>query len=142
MGSFGHTGFTGTSLWIDPTTNTYIILLTNAVHIKDGNVIALRTEVATAVAAALQLQPSEEQKMRVSRITGYNEAAAASRRVVVRNGQVSNGIDELEARRFRRVARSRRCDDREGRTGDQPDRASTVVATAPSTFWPMRAVCN
>ena len=29
VGSFGHTGFTGTSLWIDPTTNTYIILLTN-----------------------------------------------------------------------------------------------------------------
>ena len=55
VGSFGHTGFTGTSLWIDPTTNTYIILLTNAVHMKDGNVIALRTEVATAVAAALQL---------------------------------------------------------------------------------------
>src|SRR6266404_8975107 len=31
VGSFGHTGFTGTSLWIDPTTHTYIILLTNAV---------------------------------------------------------------------------------------------------------------
>src|SRR5579871_6284499 len=32
IGSFGHTGFTGTSLWIDPTTQTYDILLTNAVH--------------------------------------------------------------------------------------------------------------
>ena len=32
VGSFGHTGFTGTSIWIDPTTQTYIILLTNAVH--------------------------------------------------------------------------------------------------------------
>jgi uncharacterized protein YbbC (DUF1343 family)/CubicO group peptidase (beta-lactamase class C family) len=100
VGSFGHTGFTGTSLWIDPTTNTYVILLTNAVHVKYGNVIALRTEVATAVAAALELTPSEEQKMRVARITGYNEAAAASRRVVVRNGQVLNGIDVLEQRNF------------------------------------------
>jgi uncharacterized protein YbbC (DUF1343 family)/CubicO group peptidase (beta-lactamase class C family) len=100
VGSFGHTGFTGTSLWIDPTTNTYVILLTNAVHVRYGNVIALRTEVATAVAAALQLTPSEEQKMRVSRITGYNEAAVASRRVVVRNGQVLNGIDVLEQRDF------------------------------------------
>src|SRR5271165_5526900 len=100
VGSFGHTGFTGTSLWIDPTTNTYIILLTNAVHMKYGNVIALRTEVATAVAAALQLTPSEEQQMRVARITGYNEAAVASRRVVVRNGQVQNGIDVLEQRNF------------------------------------------
>jgi uncharacterized protein YbbC (DUF1343 family)/CubicO group peptidase (beta-lactamase class C family) len=100
VGSFGHTGFTGTSLWIDPTTNTYIILLTNGVHGEYGNVIALRTEVATAVAAALQLTPSEEQKMRVARITGYNETAAASRRVVVRNGQVLNGIDVLEQRDF------------------------------------------
>ena len=32
VGSFGHTGFTGTSIWIDPESDTYIILLTNAVH--------------------------------------------------------------------------------------------------------------
>jgi uncharacterized protein YbbC (DUF1343 family)/CubicO group peptidase (beta-lactamase class C family) len=100
VGSFGHTGFTGTSLWIDSTTNTYVILLTNAVHLNYGNVISLRTEVATAVAAALQLTPSEEQKMRISRITGYNEAAVASRRVVVRNGQTLSGIDVLEQRNF------------------------------------------
>jgi len=100
VGSYGHTGFTGTSLWIDPTTNTYVILLTNAVHMKYGNVITLRTEVATAVAAALQLTPSEEQKWRLSRITGYNEAAVASRRVVARTGQVLNGIDVLEQRNF------------------------------------------
>src|SRR5207248_11039786 len=36
VGSFGHTGFTGTSLWIDPTTNTYIIILANAVHPRGG----------------------------------------------------------------------------------------------------------
>ena len=30
-GSYGHTGFTGTSLWLDPRSNTYVILLTNAV---------------------------------------------------------------------------------------------------------------
>jgi uncharacterized protein YbbC (DUF1343 family) len=100
VGSFGHTGFTGTSLWIDPTTNTYIILLTNAVHLKQGSVIALRTEVATAVAAALELNPGEEQKMRLARITGYNEAAAAARRIIVRNGQVLNGIDALEQHNF------------------------------------------
>ncbi|MGB8889385.1 MAG: exo-beta-N-acetylmuramidase NamZ domain-containing protein [Candidatus Korobacteraceae bacterium] len=100
VGSFGHTGFTGTSLWIDPTTNTFIILLTNAVNLKEGNVVALRTEVATAVAAALQLKPSEEQKMRLARITGYNEAAMAARRIIVRNGKVLNGIDVLEERQF------------------------------------------
>ena len=100
VGSFGHTGFTGTSLWIDPTTDTYIVLLTNAVHLKQGNVIALRTEVATAVTAALQLNIAESQKVRLARITGYNEAAAASRRIVTRNGEVKTGIDQLEERNF------------------------------------------
>ncbi len=100
VGSFGHTGFTGTSLWIDPMTNTYIVLLTNAVHLKKGNVIALRTEVATAVTAALQLNVAELQKLRLARITGYNEAAAGSRRIVTRNGEVKTGIDQLEDRNF------------------------------------------
>ena len=100
VGSYGHTGFTGTSLWIDPTTDTYIVLLTNAVHLKQGSVIALRTEVATAVAAALQLNVAESQKVRLARITGYNETAAASRRIVTRNGEVRTGIDQLEERNF------------------------------------------
>ena len=100
VGSFGHTGFTGTSLWIDPTTDTYIVILTNAVHVKNGNVITLRTEVATAVAAALELNPAEAQRVRVARITGYNELLAAARRVTVRNGQVKTGIDVLEERNF------------------------------------------
>ena len=54
VGSFGHTGFTGTSLWLDPTTDTYVIFLSNRVHPDGkGNVVALRARVATAVAAAL-----------------------------------------------------------------------------------------
>ena len=100
VGSFGHTGFTGTSLWIDPTTDTYIIILTNAVHVKNGSAITLRTEVATAVAAALQLNVPEEQKARLARITGYNEALAAARRIAVRNGEVKTGLDVLEERNF------------------------------------------
>ena len=99
VGSFGHTGFTGTSLWIDPTTKTYIILLTNAVHNK-GNVIALRTRLATAVAAALDLSVDDNEKLRLADITGYNEANPSSRRIVARNGRVLNGIDVLEAHNF------------------------------------------
>ena len=48
---FGHTGFTGTSIWIDPKSQTAIIILTNRVHPADkGNATRLRREVATAVA--------------------------------------------------------------------------------------------
>ena len=60
----------------------------------------MRTEVATAVAAALQLTVAESQKVRLARITGYNEAAAGSRRIVARNGEVKTGIDQLEERNF------------------------------------------
>jgi CubicO group peptidase (beta-lactamase class C family) len=51
---FGHTGFTGTSLWVDPRSQTALVLLTNRVHPDDkGNVVRLRREVANAVAAAV-----------------------------------------------------------------------------------------
>ena len=101
VGSFGHTGFTGTSLWIDPTTQTYIILLTNAVHPRGrGSAIALRSKVATAVAAALPLTISEKDELRWQSITGYNEAQTAARRVATRNGTVQSGIDVLEAHDF------------------------------------------
>jgi serine-type D-Ala-D-Ala carboxypeptidase len=51
---YGHTGFTGTSAWIDPGTQTAVIVLSNRVHPDDkGNVTRLRREVATIVAAAV-----------------------------------------------------------------------------------------
>jgi uncharacterized protein YbbC (DUF1343 family)/CubicO group peptidase (beta-lactamase class C family) len=106
VGGYGHTGFTGTSLWIDPATKTYIVLLTNAVHMnatpakEKGSAVSLRTKVATAVAAALALDPAEAEKMRVAAITGYNEMQSAARRLAVRNGTVKTGIDVLEGTKF------------------------------------------
>ncbi len=111
VGSYGHTGFTGTSLWIDPATKTYIVLLTNAVHMnalhmntqppkEKGSAVSLRTKVATAVAAALALDPAEAEKMRVANITGYNEMQSAARKLAVRNGTVKTGIDVLEETKF------------------------------------------
>ena len=101
VGSYGHTGFTGTSLWIDPSTQTYIILLTNSVHPKGkGNAIGLRSKVATEIAAALPLTPGEKESLRGKSITGYNEAFSAARRMSSRNGSVKNGIDVLEDHAF------------------------------------------
>ncbi|KUI24848.1 serine hydrolase [Mycobacterium sp. IS-1742] len=56
VGSFGHTGFTGTSVWIDPGSDTYVVLLANAIHPR-GNwpISTLRGEVATLTARALGL---------------------------------------------------------------------------------------
>ncbi len=54
LGSFGHTGFTGTSIWIDPTTGLYVIFLSNRVHPDGkGDVTPLRARVATVAASAI-----------------------------------------------------------------------------------------
>ncbi|MGE5175396.1 MAG: serine hydrolase domain-containing protein [Hyphomicrobiales bacterium] len=52
--SFGHTGWTGVSLWIDPDADGYLVLLTNAVH-PDGHrdLKSLRAEAATLAGRAL-----------------------------------------------------------------------------------------
>jgi CubicO group peptidase (beta-lactamase class C family) len=56
IGSFGHTGFTGTSIWLDPGSDTYVILFTNSIHTRGSSPISdLRGEVATAAAQALGL---------------------------------------------------------------------------------------
>lgn len=52
--SYGHTGFTGTSLWLDPATKTAVILLTNRLHPDEkGNVTPLRRQVSTLAARAV-----------------------------------------------------------------------------------------
>ena len=102
VGSFGHTGFTGTSIWIDPLTDCYVVLLSNAVHPRGGNsaVVSLRARVASAVAQELRLTVSEDQKLRLARITGYNETMSSARLLTARNGSVHTGIDVLESHDF------------------------------------------
>jgi len=52
--SYGHSGYTGTSIWIDPETRTAVIFLTNRVHPDDkGDIIAMRSKVANVVAASI-----------------------------------------------------------------------------------------
>ncbi|WP_406695510.1 exo-beta-N-acetylmuramidase NamZ domain-containing protein [Singulisphaera sp. Ch08] len=60
-GSFGHTGFTGTSLWIDPTTQTFVIILTSRLHPfgPKGNAGPIRSEVATLASAAILDRPKD-----------------------------------------------------------------------------------
>jgi uncharacterized protein YbbC (DUF1343 family) len=78
--SFGHTGYTGTSIWIDPSSRTYVVLLANSVHPEVRRPITpLRAEVATIVAASV----------------GYEPAAAPSPL-----SQTSSGLDVLEQNKF------------------------------------------
>jgi CubicO group peptidase (beta-lactamase class C family) len=51
--AFGHTGFTGTSVWLDPERDAGVVLLTNAVHLGRGDLRATRAAVCDAAVAAL-----------------------------------------------------------------------------------------
>ncbi|MBM3787243.1 MAG: DUF1343 domain-containing protein [Acidobacteria bacterium] len=98
IGSVGHTGFTGTSMWLDPATQTYVILLANSVHpMRRPPVSALRAKVATIVAAAVGTDAPG------AVLAGYNETMSGVRRVVARNGSVENGIDVLVREKFARL---------------------------------------
>jgi uncharacterized protein YbbC (DUF1343 family)/CubicO group peptidase (beta-lactamase class C family) len=104
IGSFGHTGFTGTSLWIDPNTQTYVILLANSVHpTGHPSLTALRGKVATIAAAAVGIET------RGLTLTGYSETftAAGVHREVGRNAATRSGLDVLAERNFQPLAGQR-----------------------------------
>jgi uncharacterized protein YbbC (DUF1343 family)/CubicO group peptidase (beta-lactamase class C family) len=96
IGSFGHTGFTGTSLWMDPSTKGYVIVLTNYVHPKRGkNLAGLRGKIATISAASLGVDAQG------LILAGYNETTPSGvRRVIARNGSVLTGLDVLAGEKF------------------------------------------
>lgn len=98
IGSFGHTGYTGTSMWLDPTTNSFVILLTNVVHPHHGkSIVSLRSRVATAVAAHFGVLTANNVSL-----TGYVEtiSGAGVHRVVNRNATTLTGLDVLEQNKF------------------------------------------
>src|SRR5579864_4975674 len=97
IGSYGHTGFTGTSLWIDPTSQTYVILLTNVVHPHRGKSLSsLRSRVATIAAASFGISAPGVA------LTGYNETITGPglHREVERNAEVLTGLDVLASENF------------------------------------------
>jgi|HubBroStandDraft_1064217.scaffolds.fasta_scaffold02427_8 uncharacterized protein YbbC (DUF1343 family)/CubicO group peptidase (beta-lactamase class C family) len=97
IGSYGHTGFTGTSIWMDPVSDTYVILLANSVHpFRRPAITSLRGRVATIAAAALGIDAPGVA------LTGYNEtiAGAGLRREVERNTLTLTGLDVLAAEGF------------------------------------------
>jgi len=104
IGSYGHTGFTGTSLWMDPVSNTYVALLTNSVHPHlRPTLTPLRGKVATIVAASVGIETPGVI------LTGYNEALAGAgfHRRVARIGVVRTGLDVWEEDGFRALSGKR-----------------------------------
>ena len=99
LGSFGHTGFTGTSIWIDPATRVFIIFLSNRVHPDGtGDVTPLRAKVATIVASSLTGESSN-----ALRALAFSRQTFASQTPAVAEAPmppVETGIDVLRASGF------------------------------------------
>lgn len=99
VGAYGHLGYTGTSLWIDPVTDRFVIILTNRLHPKDsGNVKALRADIKSVVANAAA--PLTNDHILASRplVAPYLKTAGTASGV--RQGRVKTGIDVLSEDRF------------------------------------------
>jgi uncharacterized protein YbbC (DUF1343 family)/CubicO group peptidase (beta-lactamase class C family) len=92
VGSYGHTGFTGTSIWIDPFTKTYVILLTNRVHpATRTSVVSLRSLIASAVAASLT--DVDVDQLRLAALGMRNVAAAEEPEQAPVDGGTLTGLD-------------------------------------------------
>lgn len=95
VGSYGHTGFTGTSMWIDPFSDTYVILLANSVHPHLKPAISpLRSKVASVAAAGLDLAGVPAASV-LSSVSSTGEAKPKQR-----TAKVLTGIDVLLQDKF------------------------------------------
>lgn len=86
IGSYGHTGFTGTMMWIDPASKSFYVFLSNRVHPNGkGSVTALQVALGTLSARA----------------AGYSTPAPKPRVHFITGGaDTNNGIDNLIAKRY------------------------------------------
>ncbi len=122
LGSFGHTGFTGTSIWIDRVSQTFVVFMSNRVHPDGkGDVTALRAKVATVAASAVEDTPIEAVRLAediywsqvAAQIPKWNadthvrnapaQNADRSVRVPLLNATVLNGIDVLKRNNFKEL---------------------------------------
>ena len=110
LGSFGHTGFTGTSIWIDPSSQMFVVFLSNRVHPDGkGDVGPLRGRVASIVAGAIT-DTSVAQHGREQSANYYAETIKALQQFASRNEgaatsvKVLTGIDVLERDNFKPLA--------------------------------------
>jgi len=107
VGTFGHTGFTGTSIWLDPASETLVVLLTNRVHPNGkGDVTRLRSAVASIVAGAITEPPHASVFAHLNSPPTFVDAPRA---VITRNvpsgplHPVLTGIDVLERDGFKQL---------------------------------------
>jgi uncharacterized protein YbbC (DUF1343 family)/CubicO group peptidase (beta-lactamase class C family) len=107
LGSFGHTGFTGTSIWIDPSSQMFLIFLSNRVHPNGkGDVGPLRGRVASIVAASVTDNIAVDAARKQS-ATYYADVVKVLEKTASEtpiSAKVLTGIDVLERDNFKQIA--------------------------------------
>jgi len=98
VGSFGHTGFTGTGLWLDPASETFVVFLSNRVHPKldpkkPADVGSLRGRVASIVASSITSPPFAGKTNSAAKT---NVPGTISGTITSKESQSLNGIDVLK----------------------------------------------
>ena len=118
LGSFGHTGFTGTSVWIDRVSQTFVVFMSNRVHPDGkGDVTSLRAKVATVAASAIEDMPVEA--VRLAENVYWSQVAPQISKFQISSSKfqikpttdnrqpttatVLNGIDVLEKNNFKEL---------------------------------------
>lgn len=130
VGSYGHTGWTGTSLWIDPGTATAVILMSNRNHPTEaGDVRSLRRRVGTLAAEALP-DVTWPATTTVGMTWGPDEGrddhhGAADRAGDPNAGDVLNGVDVWARDRFQAL-RGKRVGLVTNHTGRDRQRRATI----------------
>jgi len=103
MGSVGHTGFTGTAIWMDPATGVYMILLTNRVHpYGKGDVAELRRRISAAVGT--RFAPREDPTAATASSRSEPTGPAADAVPLLPEGSTLTGLDRLVADDFAPLA--------------------------------------
>ena len=123
VGSFGHTGFTGTSLWIDPATGLFVVFLSNRVHPDGkGDVTPLRARVATVAASSMDdVAPT----IRTSMLTGRDFGPSGTPPPPPPPTPVLSGIDVLRSDGFSAL-QGKRIGLLTNHTGRARDGATTI----------------
>jgi uncharacterized protein YbbC (DUF1343 family)/CubicO group peptidase (beta-lactamase class C family) len=139
LDSYGHTGFTGTSLWLEPQSKSYVVFLSNRVHPDGkGDVTPLRAKVATVAAAALLTHDdtgrdglNRGEVARFTRAKGSPAPEAFSREPRATAPTLA-GIDVLASEGFARI-RGKRVALLTNQTGRSAKGVSTIdlIAHAP-----------
>jgi CubicO group peptidase (beta-lactamase class C family) len=146
-GAYGHTGFTGTSMWVDPERNLFVILLTNRVHAarakRPGRVIAdVRADLSDAAAFAVtdaEFAIDDKIAYRADKRVGWNPARSRSARPAKRGKATSSRAVSAKQSTAKKAAVKKPSSKKAVVKKPTPKKSSEPASSAVTVIPPRRA---